>query len=122
MVCATSSAVPLEDQLHSQLDLARAAYVAASRSGRGDLAELGRIEAVFGLRKIGVVHDIEHLTPELDTDLLGDIRGFIYGEVQIPHSGRSEDVAAGITETGVLLEEAAAGDSRGWGAARGQVL
>src|SRR4029077_15749692 len=54
-----------EDQLHAQLQLPRAAQIAARRARRRNLPESRRRERVLRLREVRMVQQIERLRAEL---------------------------------------------------------
>src|SRR5258706_16129428 len=99
----------LKNQLHTQLQLARAAQISARRTGRGDLSELRRREYLprrrSRLREIRVVEQIERLGPELQRHALADGRGLGDRQVDILESRRLQCVATHVAETLAVAHE-----------------
>src|SRR5439155_13554322 len=82
-----------EDQLQSELQLPRAAQIAARRACRRDLTEGGRGERVLWLREIRMIQNIECLRAELQRHAFANRRVLGDREVHILEPRRRENVA-----------------------------
>src|SRR4051794_13473643 len=92
------SSTQSENQLQRELDLARAAEVAADGPRRRDLPEGGDREVVLRLGEIRVIEQVERLAAELQRDPLGDLRVFRDRQVDVLEAGAGQDVPARIAE------------------------